>query len=49
MVDPVSGGIGGEGKVSYGISVDIIIQLEEDAEAGVCEDGMRRFGENVIV
>jgi len=49
MVDPVSGGIWGEGKVSYGISVDFVIQLEEDTEAGVCEDGMRRFRENVIV
>src|SRR6266403_3798058 len=49
MVDPVSGGIVGDGKTSYGISVDIIIELEEDTEAGVCEDGMRRFGENVVV
>jgi len=49
MVDPVSGGIGGERKVSHGISVNFVIQLEEDTEAGVCEDGMRRFGENVII
>src|SRR6266478_2565177 len=49
MVNPVSGGIGDEGKVSYRISVDFVIELEEDTEAGVCEDGMRRFGENVIV
>src|SRR6266403_2649768 len=49
MVDPVSGGIVGDGKTSYGISVDIIIELEEDTEAGVCEDDMRRFGENVVV
>jgi len=49
MVDPVSGGIGGKGKVSYGISVDLVIELEEDTEAGVCEDGMRRFEENVVV
>jgi len=49
MVDPVSGGIGGKVKVSYGISVDIVIELEENTEAGVCEDGMRRFGENVII
>ena len=49
MVYPVSGGIQGEGKVAYGISVDFVIELEEDSEAGVCKDGMRRFGENVII
>jgi hypothetical protein len=49
MVDPVSSGIGGEGKVAYGVSVDFVIELEEDTKAGVCKDGMRRFGENVIV
>jgi len=49
MVHPVSGGIVGEGKVSYGISVDLVIELEEDTEASMCEDGMRRFRENVIV
>jgi hypothetical protein len=49
MVDPVSGGIPREREVTYGITVDIVIKLEEDTEAGVCKDGMRRFGENVIV
>jgi len=49
MVDPVSGGIQCEGKVTYGISVDFVIELEEDTEAGVCKGGMGRFGENVIV
>jgi hypothetical protein len=49
MVDPVSGGVGGEGKVAYGISVDFVIELEEDTKAGVCKDSMPRFGENVIV
>jgi hypothetical protein len=48
MVDPVSSGIAGEGKVTYGISVDYIVELEEDTKAGVCKGGMRRFGENVI-
>jgi hypothetical protein len=48
MVDPVSGGIHGKGKATYSISVDFVIELEEDAEAGVCKDGMRRFGENMI-
>ena len=49
MVDPVSSGILGEGKVTYGISVDFVIELEEHTEASVCKDGMRGFGENVIV
>jgi len=48
MVDPVSGGIKGKGTATYSISVDFVIELEEDAEAGVCKDGMRRFGENMI-
>jgi len=49
MVDPVSSGIAGKGKVAYGVSVDFVIELEEDTKAGVCKDGVRRFGENVIV
>ena len=49
MVDPVSCGIRGEGKVTDGTSVDFVIEVEEDTEAGVCKDGVRRFGENVIV
>jgi hypothetical protein len=49
MVDPVSGSIWGEGKVMNGISVDFTIELEEDTEASMYNDGMRWFGENVIV
>jgi len=49
MVDPVPGSIPREGKVGYGISVDLVIEPEEDTEGNVCKDGMRRFGENVIV
>jgi hypothetical protein len=49
MVDPVSGGIRGEGKAADGIIVDFIIELEEDTEASVCKDNMRMIGENVIV
>jgi hypothetical protein len=49
MVDPVPRGIRGEEKVSYGVSVDFFIELEEDTEAGVRKDGMCRFGEDVIV
>jgi hypothetical protein len=48
MVDPVSGGVQGEGEVAYGIAVDFVIELE-DAEAGMCKDGMRGFSEYVIV
>jgi hypothetical protein len=49
MIDPVSGGIRSKGKATYAIPVDFVIELEEDTEAGVCKDGMRRFWENVIV
>jgi hypothetical protein len=49
MVDPVAGGIRREGEVTCGVSVDFVIELEEDTEAGVGKDGMRRFWENVIV
>jgi hypothetical protein len=49
MFDPVSSGIWCEGKVIYGISVDFVVKLEKDSEAGVCKGGVRRFGENVIV
>ena len=48
MVDPVSGGIRSEGKVSYGISFGFVIELEEDAEASVSKESVGRFGENVI-
>jgi hypothetical protein len=43
MVDPVSGGIQGKGKATRRIFVHFIIEFEEDAEAGVCKDSMRRF------
>ena len=48
MVDPVPRCIRGEGKVTNGISVDFVIESEEDTKARVGQDGMRRFGENVI-
>jgi hypothetical protein len=49
MIDPVPRGIRDEGIVVHSISVDSVIELEEDTEASLCEGGMRRFGENVIV
>jgi hypothetical protein len=49
MVYPVSCGIRGEGKSIDGTSVYFIIEMEEDTEAGVCKNGVRRFEENVIV
>jgi hypothetical protein len=49
MIDPVPSGIRGEGKVSYGIPADFVVEVEEDTEAGVCECRMRRFWESVIV
>jgi hypothetical protein len=48
MIDPVSGGIRGEGYTTYGISVDFVIELEEDAEASMCKGGMGRSWEDVI-
>jgi len=48
MIDPVPSGIQGEGKVSNGVSVDFVIEGEEDAEANACKGGVCRFGENVI-
>jgi hypothetical protein len=49
MIDPLRSGIWGEGKVSYRISVDLVVELEKDAEARVCKDGMCGFGNKVIV
>ena len=49
MIDPVLSGMRGEGEVSYCISVDLVVEVEEDAETSVCKDGMCGFGENVIV
>jgi hypothetical protein len=48
MFNPVSSGIRGEGKVTYGTSVDFVIESEEDAEACMCKKCMCRFGKNVI-
>jgi hypothetical protein len=48
MVDPVSSGIRGEGKVTYGISVDLAIESEEDSEASMCKKRMCHFGKNMI-
>jgi hypothetical protein len=45
MVDPVSSGVRGKGKVAYDISVNFTIELEEDTEACVCKDGMQIRGE----
>jgi hypothetical protein len=49
MVDPVPRGIRSEGEVMNRIFVDFVIELEENTEGGVCEDGVRWFGEDVIV
>jgi len=48
MIDPVSGSILSEGNATYGISVDFVVELEEDAEVSVHKESMGRFGENVI-
>ena len=49
MVDlvPDSTGIR-SGKVSYGISVDHVIESEEESGDGTCKKRVCRFGKNVI-
>jgi hypothetical protein len=37
MIGPVSSGIRSEGEMTYGISVDFVIEVEKDTEAGVCK------------
>ena len=49
MLDPVSGCIPREGKVTYRITVDFVIELEEDTEASVSKDDMRGFREYVVI
>jgi hypothetical protein len=49
MIDPVPGSIRGEGKVGYRISVDFVVEVEEDAEASVCKDDMCGFREDVKI
>jgi hypothetical protein len=49
MIYPVTRGIWGEGKMIYGVSVDFVIELEEDTEASLRKHDMRWFGENVII
>jgi hypothetical protein len=48
MVDPVSSGIQGEGKVMHGISIDCVIESQKDTEASMYKKRMCRFGKNVI-
>jgi hypothetical protein len=46
-VDPISSGTWSEGKAMYGISVDFVIELEEDTEADMCKNSMCGPGKNV--
>jgi hypothetical protein len=48
MVDPVSSGIRGERKAINGISVDFVIESEEDTEASTCQKCVCRFKKNVV-
>ena len=45
----MSGGIWCEREMAYGISIDFVIELDEDTEASICKGGMGRLGEDVIV
>jgi hypothetical protein len=49
MIGPVPSGIRSEGEMTHAISVDFVVEVEKDTEAGVCKGGMCGFGENVIV
>jgi len=49
MVDPVSCGVLGEGKVFDGPSVNFVIESKEDTEASLCKGDVCRLRENVIV
>jgi hypothetical protein len=48
MIDPVSSCIQSERKLTYGVSVDFVIKLEEDTETGACKQRMGLSGKNVI-
>jgi len=48
MIDPVLSRILRQRKVAYGISIDLVIELEKDAEASARKGSMCGFGENVI-
>jgi hypothetical protein len=49
VIDPVSSGIRGEGETTYAISVDFVIESEEDAEASAGKKCMCWFRKNVKV
>ena len=49
MINPVSSGIRCQRKVAYGKFVNFVIEMEEDAEAGMGKDGVRSYGLDVIV
>jgi hypothetical protein len=49
VINPALCGIRGKGNVKYDILVDLVVEVEEDAEASMCKDGMCGFGENVII
>ncbi len=48
MVDPVFGSILGKRDVRSIVRVGSIVQTEQDAQAGLSEDGVRRLEVNAI-
>jgi hypothetical protein len=38
MLNPIPSGVWHKGKVGNRISVDFVIELEEDTETGMCKD-----------
>jgi hypothetical protein len=49
MIEPVLSSIRREGKMTYDILVDFVIELEEETETSMRKDSVRSHGMNVIV
>jgi hypothetical protein len=49
MVTPVIGGVLGKWKISKARPAEVIIQAEQDTEAGLGESRMCRLGSDMIV
>jgi hypothetical protein len=48
MIDPVLSSIRRKREVTDGIPVNLVIEMEKDAEAGTRKRGMCAFGGNVV-
>jgi len=48
MIGPVSASIESQGEFLHAILVDLVVQGEKNAEAGLCENGVCGSGKNVV-